>query len=166
MRPVNKLTGTQQSDVELFQVLGTKVEGREMSAIDEDEDEVDESSLRVFVRDNRYCWLPARLLSPIHSEDDTADVELDLPDDWLEFTCEAKKYPLKETRTVLLSDYRDMELPLQNIDLDGKMMSRKDMKDVPHLHEASVLYNLKERHKYSQPYTRVGEIIVAMNPFY
>jgi myosin-5 len=39
------------------------------------------------------------------------------------------------------------------------------MADLPFLHEAAILYNLKQRHHSQQPYTRVGDIVVAMNPF-
>jgi myosin-5 len=31
--------------------------------------------------------------------------------------------------------------------------------------QAGILYNLKERHKVGKPYTRTGDIIVAVNPF-
>ena len=88
-------------------------------------------------------------------------------------------------RNVKLSDYLHCELPLQNVE---RGMSRRtsiftsnnnslqlapptlrnsgDMSDLPFLHEASVLYNLKLRHASYLPYTRVGEhIFVAMNPF-
>lgn len=31
--------------------------------------------------------------------------------------------------------------------------------------QAGILYNLKERHKEGHPYTRTGDIIIAVNPF-
>ena len=34
------------------------------------------------------------------------------------------------------------------------------------LRKASILYNLKARHETLKPYTRVGDIIIAMNPFH
>lgn len=39
------------------------------------------------------------------------------------------------------------------------------MADLHFLHEAAILYNLKQRHAQNLPYTRVGDIIVAVNPF-
>jgi hypothetical protein len=83
-------------------------------------------------------------------------------------------------RTLKLSDYRNSELPLQNLERYLKrsslshrssnadsypLMNARDMADLPHLHEAGILYNLKLRHSHSQPYTRVGDIVVALNPF-
>jgi hypothetical protein len=62
-------------------------------------------------------------------------------------------------RTISLQDYVHHELPRQNLHLQ-----KRDMADLQYLHEAAILYNLKERHKQSQPYTRVGDIVVAMNP--
>ena len=83
-------------------------------------------------------------------------------------------------REVRLSDYRNKELPLQNLERRLKrsslshrsvntdpdpLMNARDMADLPYLHEAGILYNLKLRHSHSQPYTRVGDIVVALNPF-
>jgi myosin-5 len=39
------------------------------------------------------------------------------------------------------------------------------MVNLPFLHEAGLLYNLKERHGSGKPYTRTGDIIIAVNPF-
>ena len=41
----------------------------------------------------------------------------------------------------------------------------RDMADLHYLHEAAILYNLKQRHAQKLPYTRVGDIVVAVNPF-
>ena len=68
-------------------------------------------------------------------------------------------------RTVRLSDYPAGVLPLQNVDRRGRLLGKSDMADLPHLHEPAILYNLKERHGRGVPYTRVGDIVVAMNPF-
>jgi len=37
--------------------------------------------------------------------------------------------------------------------------------ELPFLHEAAILYNLKKRHLDNFPYTRTGDIIIAVNPF-
>ena len=68
-------------------------------------------------------------------------------------------------RTVDLSSYDRGELPLQNIDSRENLFGKRDMADLPFLHEAAILYNLKQRHADMQPYTRVGDIVVAVNPF-
>lgn len=85
-------------------------------------------------------------------------------------------------RTIELQEYPNGVLPSQNIDLtQSRRMSRyndtrnnngsdllmnaRDMADLPSLHEAAVLYNLKLRNKRKMPYTRVGDIMVAINPF-
>ena len=39
------------------------------------------------------------------------------------------------------------------------------MADLHYLHEAAILYNLKQRHAQNLPYTRVGDIVVGVNPF-
>ena len=39
------------------------------------------------------------------------------------------------------------------------------MADLPHIHEAAVLYNLKDHPGDRAPYTRVGDIVVAVNPY-
>lgn len=63
-------------------------------------------------------------------------------------------------RTVYLGDYPYRELPLIN-----RAPNVRDMADLAFLHEPGILYNLKQRHFQGQPYTRVGDIVVAMNPF-
>lgn len=35
----------------------------------------------------------------------------------------------------------------------------------PPLHQAAILYNLKARHYNGKPYTRTGDIVIAVNPF-
>ena len=78
--------------------------------------------------------------------------------------------------TVSLDDYDNSELPPRISDDDddggggggargGWGRGKADMADLPHLHEAAVLYNLKDRHGGGAPYTRVGGIVVAVNPY-
>ena len=45
------------------------------------------------------------------------------------------------------------------------VVKARDMADLHYLHEAAILYNLKQRHGQNLPYTRVGDIVVAVNPF-
>eukprot|EP00986_Skeletonema_menzelii_P005796 scaffold2145_cov136-Skeletonema_menzelii.AAC.1 len=122
----------------------------------------------VYVRDSHYSWIPAT----IESEPDDkkkVKVQVKFPNDWEEYTTivkggEAGKVKLE--RTINLSDYPNEELPLQNLEADGVSAARKnDMADLTNLHEAAILYNLKARHSDGNPYTRVGDIMVAVNPF-
>ena len=118
---------------------------------------------RVFVRDEHYVWLPARVLE---LEDDRALVRIDLPEHWDETT--ALIDPAKQEvstalpdRWVPLSQYFNHRLPLQN---DHTESTFRDLAELPNFHEASMLQQLKERHCRQLPYTRVGEILVAINP--
>ena len=82
--------------------------------------------------------------------------------------------------SIVLQDYPNGLLPIQNIERQSRRLSRsvnkndntsdllidaRDMADLPFLHEAAVLYNIKLRNKKMMPYTRVGDIMVAVNPF-
>mmetsp|Transcript_22724 Transcript_22724/g.30071 ORF Transcript_22724/g.30071 Transcript_22724/m.30071 type:complete len:1523 (-) Transcript_22724:252-4820(-) len=140
----------------------------------------DGQSSMVYIRDSCYSWLPAIVLS---STATTATVSIQLPNDWITHTVKNHKSSLsnleealyssgghgvrteKLNRTVKLIDYPKGELPLQNLDMNGDLLGKSDMADLPFLHEAAILYNLRERHGNGIPYTRVGDIVVAMNPF-
>ncbi|KAL7470374.1 hypothetical protein ACHAXS_010605 [Conticribra weissflogii] len=126
----------------------------------------------VYVRDAHYSWIPATVLThpdSLASPTPRLQVQINLPPDWEDRTIVPKggdPSSIKLERTVKLSDYTNRELPLQNLEKDGKtVMGKNDMADLPNLHEAAILYNLKERHSGGVPYTRVGDIMVAMNPF-
>lgn len=122
----------------------------------------------VYVRDPHYSWIPATIES---EEDDKrrVKVKVRLPGDWEGQTVKASgrgARNMKMERLVELSDYGNDELPLQNVERDGvTAMGKDDMADLTNLHEAAILYNLKARHAQSLPYTRVGDILVAVNPF-
>lgn len=132
----------------------------------------------VYIKDDAYSWLPARIFEK--GKDGTVKVTITIPQDWRETTVlspdstvldleEAMAQPGTEIlvvyRTVDLCDYDRGELPFQNLDVRGNLLGKRDMADLPFLHEAAILYNLKQRHANLQPYTRVGDIVVAMNPF-
>ncbi|CAB9523006.1 Unconventional myosin [Seminavis robusta] len=70
-----------------------------------------------------------------------------------------------EQRVVDLKNYTAQVLPLQNVDANGDLIVFQDMVELPYLHEAGILYNLKVRHMKGKPYTRTGDIIIAINPF-
>mmetsp|Transcript_10923 Transcript_10923/g.25862 ORF Transcript_10923/g.25862 Transcript_10923/m.25862 type:complete len:1131 (+) Transcript_10923:168-3560(+) len=117
----------------------------------------------VFIRDPQYAWVPAIKTG---QNDKKAQVRVPQYPDEQSFQCDggvsAKKW---EECEVPLKDYNQGVLPMQNVDGAGNLRSFPDMCNLPFLHEAGLLYNLKERHGSGKPYTRTGDIIIAVNPF-
>lgn len=115
------------------------------------------TSTQVYVKDKLYGWLPANVLS---SDDKISKVKVFIPgkkDDDSDET--------QEEREVKLKDYSGGTLPLQNVNENGHLIQMADMCDLPYLHEAAIVYNLRARHREKNPYTRVGDIVIAVNPF-
>jgi myosin heavy subunit len=113
---------------------------------------------RVYIRDERFEWLPAIVRKIV---DNRILVDVVIPDTWNESTVLVdpnEEFPKKERRWVDLKDYYNHCLPPQNA------RHCRDLADLEHLHEAAILYTIKQRHFECQPYTRVGEIIIAVNP--
>eukprot|EP00979_Chaetoceros_neogracilis_P005296 scaffold956_cov203-Chaetoceros_neogracile.AAC.4 len=126
--------------------------------------------LGVYVRDKDHGWLPGKIVN----EADESAAASSLSRDHLPSTNNVQvevtipdQFNKKELRIIDVSssDYPNQTLPLQNINQNGHLIVVPDMCDLPSLHEAAILYNLKERYQVSLPYTRVGDIIIAMNPF-
>ncbi|TMW66871.1 hypothetical protein Poli38472_011987 [Pythium oligandrum] len=63
-------------------------------------------------------------------------------------------------------DGNGISLPLQNA-LDSARASTgfEDMITIDHLHEASILHNLRHRFFHKLPYTYTGKICIAVNPY-
>lgn len=108
--------------------------------------EADRSN-NIYITSEATSWIPAKLLS---CTDTHATVKI---------TGSGK------TEVVELKDYPSNTLPLQNVDENGDLKEVEDMVDLPYLHEAAILYNLKHRHTKGLPYTRTGDIIIAVNPY-
>jgi myosin heavy subunit len=53
------------------------------------------------------------------------------------------------------------------LDLFGFLLWRIENANIPcrRLHQAAILYNLKLRHVREKPYTRTGDIVIAVNPY-
>jgi len=153
---------------------------------DTNEEEITEYKSRmvkgapVYIRDAQYKWLPATIVETDYESSSSRDknhnikVQVRLPNNWEEYTVistqsiKGSSQDIKLERTVKLTDYDNNELPLQNLEKDGitsLIDGKNDMADLTNLHEAAILYNLKSRHSNSLPYTRVGDILVAVNPF-
>lgn len=134
---------------------------------------------RVYVASEEFGWLPAKVKSLSGTK---AVVEIkDYEDDTSIPACEVshaadptsaqkkrgvKNIPVKDLEIDLTSKcYSGGVLPLQNVDEDGKLIEVEDMVDLSFLHEAAILYNLKARHSRGIPYTRTGDIVIAVNPY-
>lgn len=134
---------------------------------------------RVYVASEDFGWLPAKVISTSGKK---ATVEVkDYEEDTIIPACEVsflvnptaaqkkrgmKNVPSKEIEVDLSSAiYSGGVLPLQNVDEDGKLIEVEDMVDLSFLHEAAILYNLKARHSKGIPYTRTGDIVIAVNPY-
>lgn len=117
----------------------------------------------VFLKDPEYAWIPAKL---VRSSGNVADVEIPEYADEQSTICDGGRSAKKMIEAeVDLSDYNRGVLPMQNVDEGGRMKVFPDMVELPFLHEAAILYNLKRRHLDDFPYTRTGDIIIAVNPF-
>jgi myosin-5 len=119
----------------------------------------------VYVLDKDYCWIPGQLLE---QSKDTATVSVVEYKSEQEITGRNDCPPGRRTSTltVRLGDYPNGALPLQNVSSnDHNVKPVQDMIDLSFLHEAAILYNLKARHLQSLPYTRTGDIVIAVNPY-
>jgi len=146
---------------------------------------------RVFLRDDTYVWVPARVLN---RRLEYAVCAIDLPFLWTHMTVvvpplteqdaqrRKKIHPsmkdfsiedqdrfvaefhvdLTDLRIVRYTDYENGELPSA---VREQSKGIRNMADLEHLHLPGILENLKARHFQQTPYTRMGDIIIAMNPF-
>jgi len=122
-----------------------------------------DKSAFVFIRDPEYAWIPAIKEG---SNDAVAQVRVPQYSSEQATICDggatAKGW---EEEEVPLKEYNRGVLPMQNVNETGFLKAYPDMVNLPFLHEAALLYNLKERHRLGKPYTRTGDIIIAVNPF-
>jgi myosin-5 len=137
------------------------------------------TSNRVYIASDEFGWLPAKVVSNsgTHAIVQVKDYEEDLQIPACEvahgpgFSSTSPKHkryeniPVKDIKVDLSLSSSDGVLPLQNVDQDGKLIVVEDMVDLGFLHEAAILYNLKARHSKGIPYTRTGDIIIAVNPY-
>lgn len=118
----------------------------------------------VYVRSEAHGWIPARLLE-VRDSDHTAIVSVPHYKDEESIVCDGGRSSKKSHKlTVKLAEYPH-GLLLQNVDERGLLKPVADMVDLPFLHEAAILYNLKSRHIQKKPYTRTGDIVIACNPY-
>lgn len=142
-------------------------------------DNTENTSNRVYISSKEFGWVPAKVVSTDLASKKAIVETKDYEEDVHIPACEVgsvasptaaqmrrgnKTVPSKEVE-VDLTKYNDGVLPLQNVDEDGKLIEVCDMVDLSFLHEAAILYNLKARHSQGIPYTRTGDIVIAVNPY-
>eukprot|EP00522_Entomoneis_paludosa_P018802 CAMPEP_0172440310 /NCGR_PEP_ID=MMETSP1065-20121228/970_1 /TAXON_ID=265537 /ORGANISM="Amphiprora paludosa, Strain CCMP125" /LENGTH=1156 /DNA_ID=CAMNT_0013189097 /DNA_START=168 /DNA_END=3638 /DNA_ORIENTATION=- len=116
----------------------------------------------IYVFDKELAWVPARLVS---QDGDNAVVSIPTyADEAAILTDGGKGAKSWREEKISLKNYPGKQFPLQNIK-GGKLVEVQDMVDLPFLHEAAILFNLKARHIKALPYTRTGDIVIAVNPY-
>ncbi|CAJ1968786.1 unnamed protein product [Cylindrotheca closterium] len=117
-----------------------------------------------YVLDPIDSWIPCQVVERKTS----TEVVVSIPQyrNQQAIKCDGGRSALRKKNKIIdVSKYSNQALPLQNVDEDGRLKQVEDMVDLPYLHEAAILYNLKERHIKSLPYTRTGDIVLACNPY-
>lgn len=121
------------------------------------------TSNNVYILSADHSWIPARVIS---SFDGKAIVSIPKYKNEQAICSDGGQHAKGFDRIeIKLSDYSQSHLPLQNVDEKGILKEVEDMVDLPFLHEAAILYNLKARHVRGKPYTRTGDIVIAVNPY-
>jgi myosin-5 len=117
----------------------------------------------VYIRSDEFAWVPARL---VEQDKETAKVAIPQyeAEEFIASDGGAAAVGFKSA-VVKLKDYPGRMLPLQNCGKDGTLTEVDDMVDLPYLHEAAILFNLKARHIQGKPYARVADIVIAVNPY-
>lgn len=119
----------------------------------------------VFLRDKEHCWVPALQLKTNDGKATVSVPKFKHEKDMLNCAKASKTFRYHDNQVIDLKDYPNGVLPMQNVDSNGNPEDYKDMVDLPFMHEAAILYNLKVRHMREKPYTRTGDIVIAVNPY-
>ena len=127
----------------------------------------------VYIRDHHYEWLPAIVLDVKEHE---VLVRVVRPSDWKTTTIlrPDDDQDDDEPRWEPLVNYVNHHLPIRDHDHDANhnnnSSSSSDLSQLRYIHEAALLYHIKERHaRFHQPYTRITTtkstmMMVAVNP--
>ncbi|KAG7365309.1 myosin G [Nitzschia inconspicua] len=130
----------------------------------------------VYILDPKHSWIPAQITNRTKSGDNDAQqiIHVSVPQYKSEqaIQCDGgrtaksfEKMEINLTDPKTMAMYPSQHLPLQNVNNEGELQVVEDMVDLPFLHEAAILYNIKARHVESLPCTRTGDIILACNPY-
>jgi myosin heavy subunit len=117
---------------------------------------VERERISLFVKDEIHVWLAATLE---RSDEDTEGSNAPSITVLVEDHCNGRV--IREERVLKGVDVSN--LPLQNLDVPSGGVD--NMTNLGYLHEASILHNLKRRFTSYQPYTRTGQIVIAINPY-
>ncbi|TDH69876.1 hypothetical protein CCR75_002096 [Bremia lactucae] len=140
--------------------------------------------IKVYTPDTEHVWLPGVICSASGKElivrleevvgPKDASVLATIPSEQklksfagsqrvVDLTNPATLVALNAKNTSVESGDNTPSLPLQNTSESGKGFD--DMILIDHLHEASILYNLRKRFFRQLPYTYTGRICIAVNPY-
>jgi myosin heavy subunit len=119
---------------------------------------------QVYIRDEEYGWLPATFLERDETMHDRVKVQVCIPRDWLKTTVSrSKDYSLLNKCKKWVAQEDVVILPASSRTSDQAAQVR-DVLQLETLHEATLLYLLKERHSSKHYYTRMGSILLSFNP--
>ena len=119
----------------------------------------------MYISSDEFGWLPARVVGPSVGKSVVVAV-VDYDNDEAIPVCEVGAPANRRKAAAVRQVECNLDaLPLQNVDSSGRLNVVNDMVDLPFLHEAAILYNLKARHVQGVPYTRTGDIVIAVNPY-
>lgn len=119
------------------------------------------TSNHVYVHSTDHSWVPARV---VEYQEGAVVVSVARFKDEDSIQC-CNSNGKSDSETIQLKNYTNQQLPLQNVNENGLLAEVEDMVDLPFLHEPAILYNLKARHQQGKPYTRTGDIVIAVNPY-
>jgi len=141
--------------------------------IAEDKNDIYEHSNYVYILDPKHSWIPAKVKDRNASASNLVHLSIPQYRNEQAIRCDGGRSASNGYKVEMIDlddaknkiKYPNRHLPLQNVNSEGELQVVEDMVDLPFLHEAAILYNLKARHVQSLPYTRTGDIILACNPY-
>ena len=110
--------------------------------------------VKVFIPDDDLVWVAADIISEVKP----GHYQIEVTDTDYKGTLPRRIITMKTLCRKLDS------LPLQNV-YSNPESGVDDMTSLNYLHEASILDNLKRRFASNWPYTNVGSISIAVNPY-
>ena len=141
--------------------------------IAEDKNDIYEHSNYVYILDPKHSWIPAKVKDRNATSSNLLQLSVPQYRNEQAIRCDGGRSASQGYKVEMIDlddaknkiKYPNRHLPLQNVNSEGELQVVEDMVDLPFLHEAAILYNLKARHVQSLPYTRTGDIILACNPY-
>ena len=122
-------------------------------------------STHVYIKSAEHSWVPALQLKTFDGKAKVSVPKYNNEQGILQCTKKSRANKYHDNQIIDLKDYPNNTLPLQNVNANGYLEDYMELKDLPFMHEAAILYNLKLRHAVGKPYTRAGDIVIAVNPY-